>query len=500
MVVVGAGAAGSVIAARVTEANAREVLLLEAGPDYPDPAELPRDLADGRRNSMRRHDWRFRHRPRPELPPIPFPRGRVVGGSSAVNTCIAVRGEVEDFEEWRARGLAEWSWPECLVAFKRLERDLDFNDAWHGNEGPLPIRRHAPSELAPWQAGFLEACAELGLPRSPDHNRPGATGAAPHAMNLIHGRRISAAEAYLTGAVRDRPNLRVEAEVLVRRILFDGTRVRGVEVERGDDVAVIATKQVVLSAGAIQTPGILLRSGVGPRRELERLGVEKVALNEAVGARLLDHFGTALFFRPRRGVIDRGAALIQVALRTRSQRSAIPNDLQLQPGSIVPLPWFELPLVSIMCPLGKPHGTSTLSWPTADPHEQPLIRSAYFEDPRDLALALEAMAMARALGETRALRGLASLVLPSSRTVRDPAAHARWIRRLCDSGYHPCGTVPMGAEEDPSAATDGRGRLRGVSGLIVADASLMPTIPTSNIHLATLMIGERFGEWLRGAG
>lgn len=419
-----------------------------------------------------------------------------MGGSSAVNTCIALRGQPRDFDEWANLGLPEWSWEKCLPFFKKLETDLDFDDEWHGRSGPLPVRRDRPEQLVPWQAAFVEACERLGLDACPDHNRPGAYGYGPHAMNRIDGRRISAADVYLTREARARENLDVLGDALVRRLLFRGRKVVGVEIERHGRVQTIAARRVVLAAGAIHTPGVLVRSGVGPRLQVEGLGVELVADNGAVGKRVLDHPGTAILFRPKRGISKPGDPLIQTVLRYRSAHGGDWCDMQIQPGSAMPLSWMNGFGVAIMVPLGKPRGHGEMRWTRADPRARPDIHSRYFEDPTDLAQAVEGLELAARLAEQPSMAQLAWPAWPWRSRLRSRDALAEHARTLCDSGYHPSGTVPMGPDDADWAACDGHGRVRGVEGVVVADASLMPTITSSNTNVPTLMFGERFGDFV----
>src|SRR6185437_4989433 len=253
-VVVGAGAAGCVLAARLSEDPARRVVLIEAGPDYPTLDQLPEDLRDGWR-SAGSHDWALRD----EATGAAVARARVVGGCSATNGTIALRGTVRDFDGWAARGNPGWSYAEVLPAFRKLEDDHDFVDRWHGQGGPLPIRRYRAKELTTVNAAAYEAAAQVGFPEVADHNRPGTTGLGHAPVNAFGGVRMSVAMTYLAQA-RGRPNLVLLADALVDRVLIHDQRAVGVLLADG---RIVRADRVVLAAGTYGSPAILLRSGVG---------------------------------------------------------------------------------------------------------------------------------------------------------------------------------------------------------------------------------------------
>jgi choline dehydrogenase len=498
LVIAGAGSAGSVIAARVTEDARKRVLLIEAGPDYPDRASLPEDLVDGDKNSLVAHDWGFIYQPTPRnRDTIPLPRGKVTGGSSAVNTAIALRGQAEDYDEWAGRGCPEWAWSKCLPAFIRLESDQDIVNELHGRDGPIPIRRYPREELVPFQRAFLDACAALGYPECPDHNDPRTTGYGPHPMNKQGRLRVSTALAYLMPA-RSRPNLTVRPRTHVRRVVIERGRVTGIEVETDGAAETIEARHVLLAAGAVQSPAVLVRSGVGPRETLKRLGVAVVKDAPGVGARLLDHPGSMVVLAPKPGVASDDQPMIQTTLRYTAAGSDEFNDMQLEPLSFVQRLGEGPPVMGLAAVVEKPHGHGKLVFDSADPMRQPRIEPHFLENEWDLERMVEGIEIALRAAETDAVRSVAGdIIRPKPHQRCDRENLRAWTGRHTGSGYHPSGTAPMGDASDPLAVADQYGRVFGVEGLLIADASIMPAVPRANTNIPTIMIGERFGEWLR---
>jgi choline dehydrogenase len=506
VIVVGGGAAGCIVAARLSEEAERSVLLLEAGHDYA-PGTTPAGVLDASYVPMRGHapsfdpdhDWGLTVHSGGGSG-ISVPQGRLIGGGAAINGAISLRGALADYDEWVAFGNPEWSWEKVLPFFRAIETDNASGDDIHGRTGPIPLTRASDDELILLQAAFIASAQAAGAPFAADHNSPDAHGVGPVPMARVGRRRVSSAKAYLDPA-RERENLSVRGDVSVRRVLFESTRATGVELADG---TIIVAGAVIVTAGAILTPALLQRSGVGPAELVSSLGADLV-VDLPAGENLGDHFSIPLMAQPKPGVWSVEQFSLQAAHRfsTKAQPGSLDGQLTMftylnarttGDGSrgLAGEGNADIENVAgIGCVLNKPRSVGTVRARSMDPDDLPDVDPNYLSADIDRDAIREIVRAGWKVFTTAPLSDLLEAPLGmDADTIADDAALDAAIVEKTASGYHFTGTSLM-APREKGGVVDEAGRVHGTTSLWVMDASVVPTTPAANSMLTTYMVAER---------
>lgn len=493
-VVIGAGSAGCVVANRLTADPQTRVLLLEAG--GPDSHPLIPVIGQWTALTGSEVDWNYATEPEPGLDGriVRWPRGKTYGGSSAISAAAYVRGHRLDFDGWAREVGPTWSYDAVLSYFRKSEDNVRGASPFHGAGGPMAVADTTDPHAG--HLAFLEAARTLGFAADPQWDFNGAqqeNGAGFYQKNLKDGKRHSAAAGFLT-PILSRPNLTVRPWSQVKRLRLTGTRVTGVDyLRQGRVESVRVAREVIVCAGAIESPKVLMLSGIGPADALRAHGIPVVLDLPGVGGNLHDH--------PRIGLRWTGRGLlpgssVSAGLLTHSTRGVNPGapDVQFYVGRGLSAPD---PALAFSVVVSRPYSRGRLTLRSADPLAAPVIQCGYFTDGRDLDAAVEAVRLAQALVATRAYDGLRGEPIDPGADAGTPAAVRAFVRRTAGTIYHPGGTCRMGVGAE--AVVDAQLKVRGLDGLRVADASVMPTVVNAQTHAACVMCGERVAEFAIGS-
>lgn len=523
-IVVGAGSAGCVLANRLSEDGRYKVALLEAGPkDRNFWIHLP--IGYGKTMWDSRINWKLQTEPEPNMDgrQIYWPRGKVLGGSSSINGLIVIRGQAEDYEQWRDLGNRGWGYSDVLPYFIKLENNADLGESqFHGTLGPLKVSSiNARHELV---EAIISAANRLGIPRTEDFNGASQEGAGYYQLTTHNGWRSSSAVAYLRPA-ENRANLTVLTETAAQRIRFDGRRATGVYVKaNGQERLLTARRGVVLSAGAIHSPHLLMLSGIGPSEQLRRHGVPVLQAMPGVGGNLQDHLQIRMIFRCTKPIttndqlnslfgrmkigmqwafsrtgplaigINQGGLFTSVLPESRTpdvQFHIGTLSADMAGGKVHPFPGFTMSVCQL-----RPESRGDIRLASSDPAQAPKIFANYLATETDRRCAVAGMRLTRRLVATEPLASYVEREeVPGSGETDDELLAS--ARKYGATIFHPAGTCKMGPDDDPQAVVDERLRVRGLEGLWVADCSVMPTLVSGNTNIPAIMIGEKASDMIR---